>query len=144
MTPREQLICFLSASDESTDPIRIMKGMFLFAQEVQKGTVLADGVFDFRPMSYGPCSPQVYAELDNLVESGRVDATPVAGQTWNQYEATDIGSQEAEQIANREPSNAIVFLQQLREWCDRQSFSSLLKAVYQRYPKFAVNSVFKY
>lgn len=142
MTPKEQLLYFIGAVDASVDPIRIMKGLFLFTQEVKPGTLKTSGTFHFHPMSYGPCAPEVYATLDDLVFCGDVEELPVAGETWRRYEATPKGRKTVAAIVRRHAKTAR-YLRQLREWCDKQTFSSLLKAVYRAYPAFAVNSVFK-
>ncbi len=145
MTPQDQLLFYIAAGDQPTDPIRIMKGLFLFTQEVKAGNLPAQQhTFVFQPMSYGPCATAVYEELDDLAESGRIVALPVLGQSWSRYQVTEIGRQEARRIEEREPTEVTAFLRELRQWCDQHSFSSLLKSIYKGYPDFAVNSVFKF
>ena len=145
MTPREQLLYYVGASEQPTDPVRIMKGLFLFTEKVKEGTISdQEGLFVFRPMSYGPCALGIYEGLDDLAESGQVVALPVLGQSWSRYQVTESGQHEVRRLEEREPAEVTAFLRKLRKWCDELSFSSLLKAIYKAYPDSAVNSVFKY
>lgn len=142
MTTDEQLLYFVACRPQSVDPVRIMKGLFLFTQAVREIRVAGDHeLFDFEPMQYGPCATDVYSALDRFVLTGEVRPTPVPGETWSQFEATESGVAKAKAIAERGPSDAVLYLRQLREWCDNHSFTSLLRAVYARYPDFAAASV---
>jgi len=144
MTLREQLLYYISAGEIPTDPIRIMKGLFLFTQAVNEGKLSGqEETFSFSAMSYGPCAPAVYGELQTLVHAGHVREEAVPGQSWSRYSATTNGRREARTIELKTPNEITSFLRELRAWCDAHSFSSLLKAVYEAYPDFAVNSVFK-
>lgn len=144
MTPNEQLLCFIAAGTEPVDPIRIMKGLFLFNRAVKSGALPSLDTFAFSPMDYGPCAPAIYDELDALVARGSIEAIEAAGQTWCRYEATESGADEVARIQHGALRQTTDFLRQLREWCDGQSFASLLKAIYEAHPDYAVNSVFKH
>jgi hypothetical protein len=137
MRLHDQLLWFLAANPASTDPIRIMKGLFILSRAVNEGKLPSTETFEFAPMDYGPCSQQVYDCLHELVAQGSVREEPVPGETWKRYSIGDakLSSQndEEEKIAD--------YLRKVRSWCDAQSFTSLLKAVYHAYPSFAVNSV---
>jgi hypothetical protein len=141
MTPKIQLLLFLAANPKPANPVRIMKGLFLFSQAVKEGKLPPTETFEFEPMDYGPCSLDVYRELENLVAEGFVRPEPVPGETWKRYCITEAGLNSAQQ--NQEPGEKplVLFLQKIRHWCDGQSFTTLLQAVYRAYPDFAVNSV---
>lgn len=143
MRTDEQLLVYIGGAEKLADPIRIMKGLFLFTQEAEAKKVAADSLFSFSPMSYGPCSSEIYGELDRLVGKGLISSSPVRGQTWRHYEATDAGQAAIREIEKHADKTAVEYLRRLREWCDDQTFSSLLRAVYKHYPAFAVNSVFR-
>jgi DNA-binding PadR family transcriptional regulator len=117
-----------------------MKGLFLFSRAAAEGRIAEPRAFDFGAMSFGPCSPAIYSALDRVVDGGLVRADPVEGETWSRYAITDLGRDRVREAQTAEPASAD-FLRRIRQWCDRQSFSDLLRAVYRAYPEFAVNSV---
>jgi len=141
MTPKTQLLLFLAANPKPANPIRIMKGLFLFAQAVNEGKLQRTETFQFKPMNYGPCSLDVYQELDSLMKEGFVKPEPVPGETWKRYCITDAGLNYLQQNQTPEEKPLTDFLGKIRSWCDAQSFTTLLQAVYRAYPDFAVNSV---
>jgi len=136
--PLDQLLIFLAAGNGPTDPIRIMKGMFVFSRAVAEGKLPKMETFDFEAMNYGPCSLQVYEALDCLVEKGLAKAVDVPGESWKRFAITKLGADVVEPLAGDKVGD---FLKKLRAWCDGQSFTGLLRAVYHAYPEFAVNSV---
>src|SRR5258708_11196237 len=91
MTPKIQLLLFLAANPKPANPIRIMKGLFLFSQAVNEGKLQRTETFQFEPLNYGPCSLDVYKELDSLMKEGLVKPEPVPGETWKRYCITDVG-----------------------------------------------------
>lgn len=141
MTPKTQLLLFLAANPKPANPIRIMKGLFLFAQAAKEGKIQQTETFHFEPMNYGPCSLDVYQELDSLVNTGLVKPESVSGETWKRYCITEAGLNYLQQNQKSEEKPLADFLEKIRKWCDAQSFTSLLHAVYHAYPDFAVNSV---
>src|SRR4051812_14985455 len=89
------LLAALKGPAEGLDPIRLQKGMFLFAHE---GGAPAPERYDFEPYNYGPMSRELYRDLDHLVEEGLLEATAVSGQTWQRYRPTDAGRQRAQRL----------------------------------------------
>lgn len=141
MKPHEQLLSFIAAGETPTDPIRVMKGLFIFTMAARNNKNLApEGVFNFGPMDYGPCAPDIYNALDVLERSGQIQKLPVPGETWSKLIATTVGRAAATEIykSNRDTAS---FLASLRAWTDKQSFRSLLRTVYEKWPEYAVNSV---
>jgi hypothetical protein len=141
MTPKTQLLLFLVANPKPANPVRIMKGLFLFSQAVGEKKLPATETFEFEPMDYGPCSLDVYKELDVLIKEGLARIEPVPGETWKRYCITEAGLKCAQQNQNPEEKPLAEFLHKIRDWCDAQTFTTLLQAVYRAYPDFAVNSV---
>lgn len=136
MERRDWLLLFLSLdSSKALDPIRIMKGLFLSSME--------DGIslgYTFEPYHYGPCSFDVYKDLDQLVADGLVRGIPVPGQTWNLYTLTPSGASRAGRL--EVPSSDIQKLSSQKTRVTTLPFLELLQFVYRKYPQFAKNSVF--
>lgn len=142
MTPTEQLLAFIGSSDGATDRIRIMKGLFLFTQRVKEGRVQPPPpVFQFDAMNYGPCATDIYSALDSLKNDKLIEELPVPGETWSQYKATPAGKSTCASLMLGDNASAYDLIRRMREWCDKQTFTSLLSSVYHAYPDYAKNSV---
>jgi DNA-binding PadR family transcriptional regulator len=143
MQPRDRLLLFiaLDGAPQGLDPIRLQKGMFLFAMDDSSGV---DEVYDFVPYDYGPMSTQIYRDLDDLAERGLIAATPVEGQTWSRYSATEDGLVAARDLLEQEPSQeAARLLFEIKDDVASHTFQQVLEDVYDRYPEFASKSVFR-
>jgi uncharacterized protein YwgA len=127
--------------DSGLDPIRIQKGMFLFAKE--SGATGSD-VYQFRPYNWGPFSQHIYSDLEWLQGKGLVERVPEPGTTYAKYRRTDRGDAQAEQQREHADPTLLAELDQARKTVTTLSFNSLLHHVYARYPDYAVNSVFEH
>ena len=94
MQPRDRLLLFiaLDGAAQGLDPIRLQKGMFLFAMDEASDPGES---YDFVPYDFGPMSAQIYRDLESLSEQGLIEAAPVEGQTWSRYRATEAGLSQA-------------------------------------------------
>jgi uncharacterized protein YwgA len=142
MQPRDRLLLFvaLDGAPRGLDPVRLQKGMFLFAQECNVGD---DEKYEFIPYNYGPMSAQIYSDLEDLVDDGLVEAVPVQGQSWARYVATDRGLAEGSRLMESEPSDNARFLHAVKKEVASKTFKALLEDVYERYPDYAEKSVFR-
>jgi uncharacterized protein YwgA len=143
MQPRDRLLLFiaLDGAPEGLDPIRLQKGMFLFAEDE---ATRPDEAYDFVPYDYGPMSTQIYRDLDFLAEGGLIAATPVEGQTWSRYSATEKGLTAAKEMLGEEPSQtAARLLYEIKTDVSSRTYQQVLEDVYDRYPEFASKSVFR-
>jgi len=145
MTPRaELLLAFLAAGPNRLDPIRIMKGMFIFGQEAPAEWLEGIQMYEFQPYNWGPFCQDIYRDLDELRGRGLVETTEDPGASWKYYNATAAGCALSDDLARYYRTPLLAFLKQIREYTLRHSFEDLLRAVYKKYPKYAVNTVFRY
>jgi len=128
-------------NEESIDPIRIMKGLFIFSQEAKKDW-LKNGFYEFVPYNFGPCSFEIYSDLRLLKKSGLLKVEFKEGQHWKYYSLTKKGKNVCNKIAL--DKEAYVFLEEIKNFVVKTPFSLLLKAIYKKYPDYAINSIFKY
>jgi uncharacterized protein len=146
MTRRDWLMLFIAfeGAPRGLDPVRLQKGLFLFAQEAQ--TVPSAERYVFRPYSYGPMSRDIYADLDDLVSDGLVERMPVEGQTWARYKPTLRGVEKGHRLINsaiaRHADDTRRFYEMKQSVAD-MTFATLLEDVYDRYPAYATNSIFR-
>ena len=146
MSPRDWLLilCAYHGAPAGLDPVRVQKGMFLFARS--EG-VPPDEQYTFRPYDYGPMSAGIYNDLDDLVSQGLLEQHPVSGKSWSRYTVTDQGRSVAGErlltlTAEPEKENARR-LYEIKQEIAGVSFSELLERVYREHPDMAVNSVFR-
>jgi uncharacterized protein len=140
---RDRLLLFiaLDGAPGGLDPVRIQKGMFLFAQET---AAPAGEKYQFVPYSYGPMSSAIYRDLDTLVARELVTRQAVEGQPWTRYQVSEEGMARAKKMLSEEPSeSAAERLHAIKREVTSKSFSTLLDDVYERYPEYAVNSIFR-
>lgn len=137
------LMTFLGASDQELDPIRIMKGMFVLASESPVTWLSRDARYKFEPYHYGPCSFEVYRDLDLLVHLGYLCAREAPGQSWKYYSLTSKGQVVRRTVAKSFDPKLVDFISRVRDFVGSLSFRDLLSVIYRKYPEFAVNSVFK-
>lgn len=137
------LLAFKGAApdgDPSLDPIRVQKGMFLFAQ---RGGLPPAERYDFVPHNYGPYSTVLKADLERLVREGYASKKPVPGYTWGSYRLTHAGMERAHQLLEEAPREQARQAFDIKQEVTSVSFNDLLRDVYADYPAFATRSVFR-
>lgn len=142
MTRRDWLLLYvaLKGAPHGLDPVRIQKGMFLFAQE---GGVPGDEAYSFGPYHYGPMSSQIYSDVERLEADGLIHGTPVQGYTWKRYTTTPGGIDVARHLLEEDADpEAAQRLFAIKQDVSSKTFNSLLRDVYARYPDYATRSVF--
>ena len=145
LAPRQQLVlAFLGAGDgEAVDPIRIMKGLFVFTQEAPEDWMPKAERYEFVPYDYGPCAFAVYSDLELLQALSYVKAQAVDGQSWSRYSLTPSGAEASARLTDGAWPAIRTYLGQIREFLRGLPFHRLLPIIYRKYPDYAVNSIFK-
>ena len=129
----------LAIGDGTIEPVQVQKLMFLFAKE---SDVPEDEAYSFVPYDWGPCSFDIYSDLDDLINSEVVDRYSTS-RGWNCYGLTEKGRQLTAELIASADRTCLNKLGDLRNWVRGQSFRSLLRSVYERYPEYAVASRFE-
>jgi hypothetical protein len=144
MRKKTLLLLLRGDAPQELNPIRIMKGLFIFAQEAPEAWAGAEGRYEFTPYYYGPYSTAVYADLDEMTRRGLVRAKEVPGRSWRCYALTAAGRQEAGRVAAKLDKEVVAYVSTIRDFVTRLPLSQLLRAVYERYPEYAGKSVFRF
>jgi uncharacterized protein YwgA len=134
------LLGFKGADGAALDPVRVQKGMFLFAQ--QSGAPPKE-CYGFEPYNYGPYSFRLRNDLDRLVAEGLVAAEPVPGYTWRRYKLTAEGMAKAKGLLGKADRDVAKKLFRIKQAVSGKSFNTLLREVYDEYPDFATRSIFR-
>ncbi|HVW46247.1 MAG TPA: hypothetical protein VHA76_04275 [Solirubrobacterales bacterium] len=143
MQPHDRLLLFiaLDGAPRGLDPIRLQKGMFLFAMD--EGSDPGE-IYNFVPYNYGPMSVQIYRDLESLTEQGLIEAKEVQGQSWSRYVATENGLLAARELLRQEPSEATArLLYAIKADVSTHTYREVLEDVYDRFPEYASKSVFR-
>ena len=147
------LLYLLSGADPSNrsedltwlDPISVMKALFLAQNERgadrSARSPVANPPFEFVPYSYGPFTPVVYSELENLESVGLVQSRQAPGRSYSLWALTEAGWSAACSASTNLGSDERARLKHAYGVVTSKSFNELLAYVYGRYPKSATQSV---
>ncbi len=137
---RGSLLVFLAQPSGSypVDQIRVMKGMFLWSQE---GPTEARKLFHFEPYDFGPFDGSIYDDLEALEDSGYITVEIVRGTRQRRFQLTAEGRARAEAVEQCMPGAAASQLRAINRHVTSLGFAPLLKDIYEKYPRFATNSV---
>jgi uncharacterized protein YwgA len=140
---KQVLLMFLGVSTTPVDPIRIMKGMFLITKKMPEEWLPQADRYEFIAYDYGPCSFEIYRDLDDLVKQGLVRANDVPGESWKRFSVSPSGKAILAKIDQTMSREAWNYISRVRQFVGRLSFQQLLKSVYAAFPDYARNSVFQ-
>ena len=97
-------------------------------------------------MDYGPFSASIYGDLQTLLDAGCITELEVQGYNWKRYAVTNRGLDLAQTQVDGFDGPHREILRRLAnikgELLDL-SFDALLRRIYDRYPDYAENSVFR-
>jgi uncharacterized protein len=142
MNKQQLVLALLTCSGGAPfTPVQLQKAAFLVCREAPDA--LDEPRFHFEPYDYGPFDSDVYAEAQSLAGTGDATVSPSPFGRWNMYAATEAGLVEGKKILERLSDRNRKYVGEVADWVRRQSFSSLVKAIYKAYPDTKVNSVFR-
>ena len=143
MRRQDWLVIYLSLPSKSPliDPIRIMKGLFLFKKEFKERV---KDFYTFKPYLYGPCSFGIYDDLIGLHTKGLLDEISSPFSRWSYYRLSRKGQEKALGLKEDAPPDLVAKLQEVKTKVMNLSFSDLLKEVYKMFPEYAKNSVINF
>lgn len=124
--------------NEPMDRVRIVKTLFLLGRDKSQGL---REFYEFRPYLYGPFSPDIYADLENLIGEGYVAQELSVPRNWGRYRLTSSGVTEARRASEQVSGQVRETLEALKKLVTGLSFLDLLRHVYKKYPEFAQASV---
>lgn len=121
-------------------PVQIQKAMFLMAKEAERE--VGRGFYRFKPYNYGPFDAAIYDDLEELARTDLVAIEISPNRRWHSYSVTAAGRQRSAEIRESAKAETLEFLKRVVEWVCARSFSSLVRAIYEKYPEYRTNSVF--
>lgn len=129
----------LLAIGERMEPIQIQKTLFKFAKE---SGAPEQELCTFIPYNWGSCSLEIYDDLGQLRDEDSVEFVP-SGRGWNAYHLTEAGVKKASKLRKEANHTLVKKLDAARSYVMSRDFETLLSDVYEDYPDFATESLFK-
>lgn len=144
MRRTDWLMLFLAAAPgDPLDPVRVQKGMFLFAM---RAPVADHARYAFEPYAYGPMSRRLYRDVRRLQHEQTLEAVPIEDASWQLLALTRAGKAQATDLrrqAGQECPDALAHVDVIRDEIGGLSFAELLQHVYASHPEYATRSVFR-
>ncbi len=140
MTSRQDwlLLGLARRGERGLSPVQVQKAMFLMSAELPRA--VGPGFYRFKPYNYGPFDEKIYHDLDDLARDGLVFID--GGGPTRRYAITAKGLDRATQAQSSADPRALGYLDRVVDWVCSLTFSTLVRAIYDKYPKFRANSVF--
>ncbi|MCC6019469.1 MAG: hypothetical protein LM601_10590 [Candidatus Verstraetearchaeota archaeon] len=138
MRKRDVLLYFIYVpvgNLELISPIQIMKGLFLIKQELK-----LEDFYEFEPYLYGPCSFEVYRDLEFLTEEKLITKIP-SGRGWFYYKITPLGRSRVEEFSKTISEKLVQGILEIKKLIAGKSILELLRYIYSKYPEYAKNSI---
>jgi len=134
------LLVIAAAGGDTLTPIQLQKALFLIGNTMP--TVDEGDFYVFRPYNYGPFCQNIYSDAEHLYADGLINIVSIPNQSWSNYSVTETGLARAKMLSSQLDDPQFNYLSSLVKWVKGLSFEQLLSFVYEKYPKFAENSVF--
>jgi hypothetical protein len=136
LTKQEWILLLLR--EKPMDRIRLMKALFLIWH--RSGRKIS-GFYDFLPYMYGPCSFDLYRELESAERLQLISQAPHPIDRWADYFLTARGEHAADAAVRKIDSNSREIIRSVASEVTKVGFQELLRRVYDEAPDFAENSV---
>ncbi|MFQ5874196.1 MAG: hypothetical protein ACE5JL_10395 [Dehalococcoidia bacterium] len=135
------LLVIAAAQGEALSPVQLQKSLFLIGENCRE--VVGRKFYKFAPYHYGPFSPTIYEDAEELESEGLITINREPWQRWVGYAATREGIGRAEELEDLLPENVADYVTEVVAWTRRLSFPQLVSTIYKRYPKYRQNSIFR-
>jgi hypothetical protein len=138
--PYWPLLALCASPDHRLTPVQIQKALFLLRENLPNK--IGKHFYNFIPYHFGPFDAEVYRDLDGLEVRGWVRKVRADNHRGSDYELTPGGISAA---LSMKPGNEVAasYLRIVAEWMKPLSFSALVSSIYNRYPRYRSQSVFR-
>jgi hypothetical protein len=136
LSKQEWLLLLLR--EQALDRIRLMKALFLIWQRSNRNI---KDFYEFVPYMYGPCSFNLYRDLDAAENQRLLVQAPHPVSRWAPYFLTATGKAIADSAASKVDSKTMGLIGSIAEEVQSLPFFELLRRVYAEAPEFAIKSV---
>lgn len=113
-----------------------MKGLFLLSKELK-----LENFYIFEPYLYGPCSFDVYNDLNTLIRENLLTTIKFLPSYWSYYKVTPQGADKSKKILQNMSQEIVAKMKEIKKTVISKGFIDLLRHIYEKYPEYAVNSI---
>lgn len=143
MTRKDVLLALLAAArGQEYTPAQLQKAAFLLARNLP-GLVSDGPAFNFVPYDYGPFDRAVYDDASALQREGLAEILPSGWGRWNVYSASAEGIARGDDVLAQMREAHRKYVEDTSSWVLSQSFTGLVKSIYEAYPEMRANSIFR-
>jgi len=135
------LIVLAAAEGSALSPVQLQKALFLIGEDLPWAT--GNDFYKFVPYNYGPFDSSIYHDADELSSGGLAVVGYQAGRRYCEYAISPQGQKRAEQVMAKIKPEVAAHVKSVVKWVKNVSFEQLLRTIYDKYPQYAVNSVFR-
>ncbi len=135
------LLVIDAAGDTGLTPVQLMKSVFIISRSGLSD--LPSNFYPFFAYNYGPFHPDVYRDVEALVNEGLVLEIRDAGRNWSKYAIASAGLRYAEDLKHQVAREFSDYINAVVDWVQSLTFNQLLRAIYTKYPEMRENSVFQ-
>lgn len=135
------LVALNCSEDKTLSPVQLQKSLFLF-NNITPGIVNND-FYNFVPYHYGPFCLKIYEDADSLKLKNLISINNNIIERWEIYSITDKGLKYVDDLKKQIKPDVYNYVSKIVKWVKSKSFSQLINAIYNQFPEFKVNSVFK-
>jgi hypothetical protein len=116
----------IACSDRSLLPIQLQKALYLLGG--QYPAVVGTSFYQFRTVSAGHFSEEIYADVDMLSDSGLITIDQTANDASRRYKATPAGEARAKALTKAVRPEVIDYLQSVVHWASARTVDQLRRA----------------
>jgi uncharacterized protein YwgA len=135
------LLVIAAAGDTGLTPVQVMKSVFIVGQCGLSD--LPSDFYRFFAYNYGPFHPDVYRDVEELVDEGLVYEIREAGRNWSKYIIAPPSLRYAKDLKRQIAHEFFDYINEVVSWVKSLTFNQLLQAIYAKYPEMRENSVFQ-
>ena len=140
MKKRGWLLLAIGLSDGPVSPVQLQKTLFLFKKRLPQQFIPKD-FYKFLPYNYGPFCLDIYSDATQLELNGLIEI--IEGGNIRQYVITPTGRAKVKEVSGTLPALVRSRAKNIVRWVRAQSFRGLISAIYQQYPSYMANSIFR-
>lgn len=122
---REDWILLVVGASDGLLPVQLQKALFLLGQRFPE--LSRSGFYEFRPVSSGDFSEQVYADARALLEKGLVSIRSSVSDGSRKFRLTRAGEEKARKVETLAPPAVAQSLRRIVAWVSSRSLAQLLR-----------------
>jgi hypothetical protein len=115
----------IALSRRGLAPIQLQKSLHLLLQSHPRD--VGSGFYEFRSMSSGHFSSDIYPDAQALAAEGLVAVEISAEEGWQHYSATTAGLARAQNLEKVLRPAVLLYLRKVVEWASMRSFDQLVR-----------------